>query len=106
MAAQISEGVTKEILKPGFGEMPKVGDMITVHCTGSLVNPPKKFWSTSDPGQQPFSFQVGLEKVIKGWDEGCLTMKKGERARFVLQAHKAYGSGGFPAWGYPFYTTL
>ena len=44
MAAQIGEGVTKEILKPGSGEMPKAGDTITVHCTGSLVNPPKKFW--------------------------------------------------------------
>lgn len=44
MAAQISEGVTKELVKPGSGEMPKAGDMITVHCTGSLVNPPKKFW--------------------------------------------------------------
>ncbi len=31
-------------------------------------------------------------------------MKKGEKARFVLQAHKAYGSGGFPAWKYPFLT--
>ena len=29
-------------------------------------------------------------------------MKIGEGARFSLSAEKAYGSSGFPAWGYPF----
>ena len=32
-------------------------------------------------------------------------MKKGEKAIFVLQSHKAYGPSGFPAWGYPFLTS-
>ena len=41
---QVSEGLQKEILKEGGGRRPKPGDTITVHCTGSLENPPKKFW--------------------------------------------------------------
>ena len=38
----------------------------------------KKFWSTKDPGQQPFSYQAGVGQVIKGWDQGLLGMKLGE----------------------------
>ena len=38
----------------------------------------KKFWSTKDPGQTPFSYQAGVGQVIKGWDQGLLGMKLGE----------------------------
>ncbi|XP_070579881.1 uncharacterized protein [Ptychodera flava] len=103
MAARmlVSQGVIKEILRPGNGPRPNRGSTITVHCTGALANPLKKFWSTKDPGQQPFSFQVGLGKVIAGWDEGCMTMNQGEIARLILAPEKGYGAGGFPAWGIP-----
>ena len=38
-------GVKKELVRAGSGNIPKRGDTITVHCTGSLnTNPPKKFW--------------------------------------------------------------
>ncbi len=45
MAEQISDGLKKEVLKPGSGDRPNRGDTITVQCTGSLNGtPPKKFW--------------------------------------------------------------
>ncbi len=59
----------------------------------------EKFWSTKDAGQQPFTFKIGLGQVIKGWDEGVMTMKLGEVARIHCTPDYAYGSGGFPAWG-------
>ncbi|GFT54738.1 peptidyl-prolyl cis-trans isomerase FKBP12 [Nephila pilipes] len=96
---QVSDGVTKQIIQPGHGYIPQKGSTITVHCTGSLANPLKKFWSTKDPGQQPFTFQVGLGKVIKGWDEACLTMQLGEVAKILIRSDKGYGCQGFPAWG-------
>ena len=41
----------------------------------------QKFWSTKDPGQEPFTFAVGLGQVIKGWDEGVIGMSIGEVAK-------------------------
>jgi len=99
MSTQVSEGVQKELLKPGNGPHVKAGDQITVHCTGSQAESGAKFWSTKDPGQKPFTFEVGRGKVIAGWDEGCLTMSKGEIAKLQIASYKGYGDGGFPAWG-------
>ncbi|XP_038068852.1 peptidyl-prolyl cis-trans isomerase FKBP12-like [Patiria miniata] len=96
----VSDGVVKDILRAGGPTKVQALETITVHCTGSLAgNPPKKFWSTKDPGQQPFTFQVGAGKVIKGWDEGCLSMCKGEIALLKIRSDKGYGANGFPAWG-------
>ena len=61
----------------------------------------KKFWSTKDPGQQPFTYQAGVGGVIKGWDQGCLGMQIGETRKLVIPAHEGYGANGFPAWGIP-----
>ncbi|KAH9382705.1 hypothetical protein HPB48_023261 [Haemaphysalis longicornis] len=62
--------------------------------------------TTRDPGQQPFSFRVGVGEVIRGWDEGCLSMQKHELSRLTICGLKAYGAQGFPAWGYPFPSTV
>ena len=61
-------GFTKTILKAGSGAFPRRGQKVTVHCTGFGKNRDmsQKFWSTKDPGQEPFSFNVGMGEVIKG----------------------------------------
>lgn len=94
-------GVVKTIIKNGTGPIPTAGQLVTVHCTGFGKNGDlnKKFWSTKDPGQEPFSFTVGVRQVIKGWDEGVLGMALGENARLHCSPDYAYGPGGFPAWG-------
>ena len=35
-------------------------------------------------------------QVIKGWDEGVKTMKKGEKALLTIQPEYGYGEGGSP----------
>ncbi|RAL49453.1 unnamed protein product [Cuscuta campestris] len=94
-------GVEKQILRQGTGPKPVPGQTVTVHCTGYGKNGDlsQKFWSTKDPGQQPFSFKIGQGSVIKGWDEGVLTMQVGEVARLTCTPDYGYGAGGFPAWG-------
>ncbi|GMI25428.1 hypothetical protein TeGR_g5251 [Tetraparma gracilis] len=73
----------------------------SVHCTGYGKNNDLSvpFWSTKDPGQDVFSFQIGQGAVIKGWDEGVATMKIGETAQITCTPDYGYGAGGFPAWG-------
>mmetsp|Transcript_20519 Transcript_20519/g.32054 ORF Transcript_20519/g.32054 Transcript_20519/m.32054 type:complete len:111 (-) Transcript_20519:62-394(-) len=94
-------GITKTVLREGSGERPQKGQTVTVHCTGYLAAEEKKFWSTRDPGGEPFSFEVGMGKVIRGWDEGLLDMRVGENSRLHLCSDQAYGPRGFPAWGIP-----
>ena len=55
-------GFTKQILKAGNGLKPQRGQSVTVHCTGFGKNRDlsQKFWSTKDPGQEPFTFKVGM----------------------------------------------
>lgn len=69
-------GFKKEIIREGTGKAPTAGRQVTVHCTGygknGDLNVP--FWSTKDPGQKAFSFVIGQGQVIKGWDEGVMTM--------------------------------
>jgi len=70
-----------------------------MHNTTSLLFYNITLLLSQDPGQEPFSFTIGLGQVIKGWDEGVLTMKLGEVSRITCTPDYAYGSGGFPSWG-------
>ena len=78
------KGTTFEIKVPGRGgKAIAKGSNATVHATGVVKETGKKFWSTKDPGQQPFSYQAGVGGVIKGWDQGCLGMTVGEVRELV-----------------------
>ena len=77
------------------------GDTITVHATGIVKETDKKFWSTKDPGQQPFTYNAGVGSVITGWDQGLLGAAVGEVRKLDIPAEEGYGKGGFPAWGIP-----
>jgi peptidylprolyl isomerase len=72
----------------------KAGDTLTVNYVGTLENG-TKFDSSIDRGV-PFKFIVGIGQVIRGWDEGMVGMKVGEKKRLVIPGEKAYGSSGIP----------
>lgn len=78
--------------QPGAGSPPSLGALITVHYDGYLMND-EKFDSSRDRGA-PFQFRVGTGKVIKGWDEAFLTMKKGEKRTLLIPWWLAYGESG------------
>lgn len=72
----------------------ETGDLVFVHYTGRTTDG-KTFDSSLSRGQ-PFSFVLGGNMVIKGWDEGILGMKKGEKKTLTLSPDKAYGAAGVP----------
>ncbi|XP_008244682.1 PREDICTED: peptidyl-prolyl cis-trans isomerase FKBP62 [Prunus mume] len=89
------QGLKKKLLKEGEGwDTPKNGDEVEVHYTGTLLDG-TQFDSSRDRGT-PFKFTLGQGQVIKGWDEGIRTMKKGEDALFTIPPELAYGEAGSP----------
>lgn len=94
-----ASGLEYEILEKGdeTSTTPAKGANVVVHYTGWLSdangNPGKKFDSSVDRGQ-PFQFKIGIGMVIKGWDEGVLSMHKGEKRRLFIPAKLGYGASG------------
>jgi len=82
-------------LVEGTGPQPKPGQTVSVHYTGTLESG-VKFGSSRDPGNQPLEFVIGQGKVIKGWDEGVLTMKVGGRRKLIIPPQLGYREMGQP----------
>lgn len=76
----------------GTGPSPQPGQTVKVHYTGTLTSG-SKFDSSRDRGQ-PFSFVIGRGQVIKGWDEGVMTMQVGGRRILTIPSELGYGARG------------
>ena len=87
-----ASGLRYSELVEGKGESPGPGQMVTVHYTGTLEDG-TKFDSSHDRGQ-PFTFQIGVGRVIKGWDEGVMSMKVGGKRKLIIPPHLGYGARG------------
>jgi len=88
-------GVTIETLNPGDGsKFPKPGDLVSIHYVGTLLDG-TQFDSSRDRGKA-FKTQIGVGKVIKGWDEGVPQLSVGQKAVLTVSPDYAYGARGFP----------
>ena len=83
-------GLKYEDTVVGTGASPTNGRRVSVHYTGTFTDG-KKFDSSRDRNQ-PFTFIIGNGNVIKGWDEGVLTMKVGGKRNLEIPAALGYGS--------------
>jgi FKBP-type peptidyl-prolyl cis-trans isomerase len=80
----------------GNGEEAVKGDAVEVHYTGWLYENGKrgaKFDSSLDRGE-PFKFDLGAGRVIRGWDEGVAGMKVGGKRELIIPPELGYGSRG------------
>jgi FKBP-type peptidyl-prolyl cis-trans isomerase len=74
----------------GTGEKPRLGRTVVVHYTGTLTDG-TKFDSSVDRGQ-PYEFRIGTGSVIRGWDEGILSMQVGGKRKLIVPPDLGYGA--------------
>lgn len=79
-------------ITPGTGASPTNGQNVSVNYTGYLLD--GTVFDSSYKRNQPFSFPIGTGQVIKGWDEGVLTMKVGGKRRLIIPPALGYGAQG------------
>ena len=89
-------GLCKQLLRAGDeeGGSPESGSLVQVHYVGTLMDG-TKFDSSRDRAGN-FSFTIGRGQVIKGWDVGVASMKRGEKALLYCRSDYAYGARGSP----------
>jgi FKBP-type peptidyl-prolyl cis-trans isomerase len=79
-------------IKKGGGETAVNGKQVSVNFTGWLADG-KEIDSSFDAGE-PVEFQLGSDKVIKGWNEGIAGMKVGGKRQLRVPPALAYGDSG------------
>ncbi len=85
-------GLKYIIIEQGDGIKAEPGKEATVHYTGYLTN--GKEFDSSVKRNQPLSFTIGEDKVIKGWEEGVALMRVGDKFRFIIPPQLGYGERG------------
>jgi len=81
-----------EVIKDGSGQEAKNNDTVFVHYTGYLAN--GQVFDSSIGRGQPIEFVLGTGQVIKGWEQGILGMKVGEKRKLTIPSSLGYGSSG------------
>lgn len=85
-------GLRYKIINKGDGKKAEKGMNVSVHYKGML--PDGKVFDSSYSRNKPIDFPLGMGHVIAGWDEGISLLQVGDKARFVIPPHIAYGSAG------------
>ncbi len=102
-----ASGLQYIINKEGVGEKAANGDTVAVYYTGKFLNG-KIFDSNVKADLQkakmplnpqnpykPVKFAVGIQGMIKGWNEAMPLLAKGAKATFILPSSIGYGDQGF-----------
>lgn len=80
-------------LEVGDGPEATKGSTVTVHYVGVAWSNGRQFDASWDRGE-PFEFQLGTGRVIKGWELGLRGMRAGGRRKLIIPPHLAYGRRG------------
>ncbi|QNJ96681.1 peptidylprolyl isomerase [Constantimarinum furrinae] len=89
---ETESGLRYQIIQKGDGVSPEAGQTVGVHYKGMF--PDGAEFDNSYKRGEPIKFPVGMGNVIAGWDEGIQLLKVGDKARFVIPSHLAYGERG------------
>lgn len=84
-------GLYYEIYKDGNGPVAKIGDIAVMNYSVRLINGAVLYDSEQDGVKE---FEISKGGVESGLEEGILFLKLGDRARFILPSHLAFGLAG------------
>jgi gliding motility-associated peptidyl-prolyl isomerase len=88
---QSGTGLRYQILNQGSGDFVKSGMLVTVNYSVALLDGTPCYSSDSSG---PRTFRVDQDQIESGLHEGIKLMKKGEKAKFILPSHLAFGLVG------------
>jgi FKBP-type peptidyl-prolyl cis-trans isomerase FkpA len=101
-ALKSPDGIFYVETEPGTGPFPQVGDLVSVHYVGKLLD--GTIFDTSiesiarESGKYmegrtygPFQVVVGRGEVIKGWDKGILLFNEGAKGTLYIPSPLGYG---------------
>ncbi|XP_024532699.1 peptidyl-prolyl cis-trans isomerase PASTICCINO1 [Selaginella moellendorffii] len=91
-------GLMKAVVRPGAGDNPQSGNQVIFHCTtrtseGVIVESTRPELGGSG---EPIKLVLGKSKMIRGWEEGLLTVPKGEIAMLKILPEFHYGDPDCP----------
>jgi len=80
-------GLRYKILVTGKGQKARTGQIVKIRYSVELFDGKKIYSGVT-------SFRIGYGGVESGLEEGILLLKKGDKAKFILPSHLAYGLSG------------
>jgi FKBP-type peptidyl-prolyl cis-trans isomerase len=93
-AKKTSTGLRYIIQAEGHGDPPIPGDVVSLMYAGRLLD--GTVFDQDIDRVHPFTFRVGRNLVIEGWDQFMLQMKVGERCIVIIPPEMGYGMRGSP----------
>jgi len=81
-------GLRYRIFESGSGKQAEVGKIATIIYEVSLLNG-ESIYSSDESGYK--EFEIGRGGVESGIEEGILLMRVGDRAKFIIPSHLAFG---------------
>lgn len=91
-------------LTKGDGPPARKASLVTFDYFGEVYGAQKPFDESFT--KKPVTFALGMGKLIKGWDQGLVGVKRGSRVMIVAPPDYGYGAAGNPQGGIKGNSTL
>jgi peptidylprolyl isomerase len=88
----LPSGLQYKFTQLGTGPAPKTGDLMIIHGIG-LYTDGKEFWNTRTDNA-PYTYTFGVDRVIKGFEEGMHYVHEGDRIVITMKPELGYGARG------------
>jgi FKBP-type peptidyl-prolyl cis-trans isomerase FkpA len=88
---QTASGLKYFDLKVGTGKKAIHGFTVRVDYTGWVRKGRTHTMFDTSVGKEPIQFDLGMRKVIKGWDEGLYGMRVGGKRQLIIPPNLGYG---------------